>query len=197
MHDFNVLAPDLQQNKSMTLGSVKEGNFKDFAYYQAQFRSANVKQLLKDMKTTFKTQSLQQNKHNSSIGPLEWKLAVIQAAQLKAEIAAQKKALRAQKKALPSKAVTYKHTHLGEMTGTLQITKSVKILPTPDHIFKTEKALRPCQLDASISNIEIVNEMQQPDTIAPRHLPRKQASTVSFSKQQAGQDSFSIEIVPL
>jgi hypothetical protein len=75
---------------------------------------------------------------------------------MKAEINAQKKAYKAAKKALPSKAVTYKHDTLGEMTGTLTITKSVKVLPPTAVMFKKEKVLRPCQLDSSVAYIEIM-----------------------------------------
>ena len=38
-----------------TIGVKSGSNLKDFAYYQAQFQSENVKQLLKELKGTFKT----------------------------------------------------------------------------------------------------------------------------------------------
>lgn len=91
------------------------------------------------------------------MGPIEWKLAVIEQAKMKAEIMAQKKAYKAQKKALPSQAVTYKHTHLGEMTGAIHFTKSCKVLPTSNNVFKAQKVLRPCKVEPCITDLEIVN----------------------------------------
>lgn len=136
----------LQGGKTMLAESTTLNNndganrqFKDFAYYQAQFQSASVKQLLKDIKGTFKSaKSDQQKKQNSSIGALDFKLSVIRAAQMKAEIAAQKKIQKkAQKKLLePSKAVTYKDIKRGEISGQLKFTSSVKVLPLPGTVFK-------------------------------------------------------------
>ncbi len=63
---------------------------------------------------------------------------------MKAEIALQKKTMKAQKRAIPSKEVTYKHSKLGEMTGPLHFTRSVKVLPAPSTVFKVSKPMRPC-----------------------------------------------------
>ena len=60
--------------------------------------------------------SAEQIKRNSSFGSLDFKLSQIRAAQMKAEIEAQKKASKAIKRAIPSNTVTYK-TEQGEMTG--------------------------------------------------------------------------------
>ena len=50
---------------------------------------------MKELKGTFKTTSTdKQKKHNSTFGSLDFKLSVIRAAQMKAEINAQKKALK-------------------------------------------------------------------------------------------------------
>jgi len=65
---------------------------------------------------------------------------------MKAEIQAQRKAYKAQKKALPPKAVTYKHDQLGEMTGTIVFTNTVKVLPSTADVFKLGKVYRPCQV---------------------------------------------------
>ena len=67
------------------------------------------------------------------------------------------------RKALPSKAVTYKHTTLGEMTGPLRFTKSVKVLPPPDAVFK--KNFRPCVLQPAITQVQI------PPSNLPHHRP--------------------------
>jgi len=72
----------------------------------------------------------------SSFGSLDFKLQMIRAAQMKAEIALQRKAVKSQKKALPSQAVTFKHDKLGEMTGNWQMTRSVKVLPSTNEVFK-------------------------------------------------------------
>ena len=81
---------------------------------------------------------------------------------MKAEIVAQKKAQKVARKALPSKNVTYKHTTLGEMTGPLRFTKSVKVLPPPDAVFK--KSFRPCILQPAMS-VEI------PPSVVAQHKP--------------------------
>lgn len=117
------------------IGCKNESQLKDFAYYQAQFQSANVKQLLKEIKGSFKTETARKKKMNSSIGSFDFKLSVIRAAQMKAEINAQKKILKAQKKLQPSNAVTYKHIKMGEVTGSIKLTNSIKVLPLPSSVF--------------------------------------------------------------
>ena len=62
------------------------------------------------------------------------------------------------KRALPSKAVTYKHQHLGEMTGSLKITKSLQVLPPHESVFNKVKPKRPCQVQPLIASIEIKAE---------------------------------------
>ena len=53
---------------------------KDFAYYSAKFRDENVKLLLKDLKGSFKTNTTEKDKKNSSFGSLDFKIAMIRAA---------------------------------------------------------------------------------------------------------------------
>ena len=60
---------------------------KDFAYYSEKFWNANVKLLLKELKGSFKSvNSSEKLKKNSSLGHLDFKIAMIRAAQLKAEV---------------------------------------------------------------------------------------------------------------
>ena len=62
---------------------------------------------------------------------------------------------------LPSKAVTYKDIRMGELSGPLKFTNSIKVLPLPGSVFKQADATseakprRPCQIESAVAHVEI------------------------------------------
>lgn len=151
-------------------------SLKDYSYYQSLFASANVKMLLKELKGTFKSASAEKPKKNASFGSLDFKISMIRAAQMKAEITAQKKMYKAMKRAMPSKEVTYK-TQMGELTGQLHLTRSIKVLPSPSSVFQTIKSKRPCQVTPEVTSIDIpATVMLKPEKTASALLSPVQAA---------------------
>lgn len=78
---------------------------KDFKHYRNLFQAENVKGLLKDLKVSLRDAKTKSMAPNPTLGNLEFKLAFIRKQQMKAELAAQKKAQKQLKRGLPPKPV--------------------------------------------------------------------------------------------